>query len=982
MKTNPPPILLTGSQWSSAAAAFLAAAFPLSAQTITNPGFETDHFGTAPGYVSGNPPGITGWTGSPAGNYGQNPANGSPFADNGAIPEGENVAFIQGVLGDTLTELSTEITGLTSGTVYRLSFRVNVRSGGLAVATLPNLSVSVGGLELLAADAAPVGGASPYKYVYLDFTASSTTETLVLHNNQNQADTTILLDDFTITAAPAPDPAWSVEEWLDDSTSGVDPTYRYTHAYSLGTATATTINDIPFKPADGTTPAEAGKFMLTGMGTVYPVDGNNTLSGNSQALTSSFLYGGNPGVLTLQGLTPGKSYVVTFYSTGWEDQGKRPVTFFDGNKRFFADQDAFGNNAGVRIVHTYTASAEGTGVISFQGLGGTLHLCAFSNREATKEATAAPEFSVQPTGRKALPGDTVTFSGGATGLPVPSYQWLHDGVEMPGETAATLQVNVADKDQSGVYTLKAINSTATVSSQGAFLEVMEPVTAGPFFSTGVDSSGSALATGDTDPHYTLIENQGGELNIPAVLTFRPDVWLPNTGFSAWTGPIPDTVASPVGRFTYRTTVDAGANPATFSFSGLWAADNAGSEIRVNDQAVTTGVETSPGYNSYALFNISQLNAPSLKAGANTVDFVTDNLGAVGYTGLRTFAARVPDGVSPALVETPQGKVAGPGDTVTFTARAYGTAPLTYTWSRDGVAIPQVTGPVLTLTGVTSANSGSYTVKATNALSTSASSAAAVLKVLSPVPGFGSTGLAANGAPLDDGSEDTRYVLSQNPDGPADAPAIVHSTTVAPIVNGPWLASSGTSKWISTRADSIAAPGGDYVYKTTLDLTGFDPASAVITGSWSSDNTGKGIRVNGAATGLTITGDFTLLTPFRIDDSNANFISGVNTIEFVVENASLGYTALRVDSLRALAMGSTPAGPVPVVTIQLSGTGKPLISVTGAAGTYPIQRSTTLGTAESPWAAVGEAVVPAGGGSAQFEDTTAPVGRAFYRVVIP
>ena len=55
---------------------------------------------------------ITGWnatTGS-----GLNPAGGSPFADNGTVPNGTQVAFVQSGSIDTV------ITGLTTGTEYRL----------------------------------------------------------------------------------------------------------------------------------------------------------------------------------------------------------------------------------------------------------------------------------------------------------------------------------------------------------------------------------------------------------------------------------------------------------------------------------------------------------------------------------------------------------------------------------------------------------------------------------------------------------------------------------------------------------------------------------------------------------------------------------------------------------------------------------------------------------------------------------------------
>ena len=45
------------------------------------------------------------------------------------------------------------------------------------------------------------------------------------------------------------------------------------------------------------------------------------------------------------------------------------------------------------------------------------------------------------------------------------------------------------------------------------------------------------------------------------------------------------------------------------------------------------------------------------------------------------------------------------------------------------------------------------------------------------------------------------------------------------------------------------PGGDYVYRTTFDLTGFDPNSAVLTGQWAVDDTGV-LKLNGDSTGVT------------------------------------------------------------------------------------------------------------------------------------
>src|SRR5690348_9328171 len=73
----------------------LALASPLTAApTIPNPSFEADAFTVFPGYISGNSP-ITGWTAGDPARAGINPGGGSPFADNGVVPNGSQVAFIQ-----------------------------------------------------------------------------------------------------------------------------------------------------------------------------------------------------------------------------------------------------------------------------------------------------------------------------------------------------------------------------------------------------------------------------------------------------------------------------------------------------------------------------------------------------------------------------------------------------------------------------------------------------------------------------------------------------------------------------------------------------------------------------------------------------------------------------------------------------------------------------------------------------------------------
>lgn len=98
--------------------------------------------------------------------------------------------------------------------------------------------------------------------------------------------------------------------------------------------------------------------------------------------------------------------------------------------------------------------------------------------------------------------------------------------------------------------------------------------------------------------------------------------------------------------------------------------------------------------------------------------------------------------------------------------------------------------------------------------------------------------------------------------------------------------AGSSQWISATADNVA-PSGTYTFRTSVDLTGLDPATALITGRWAADNTGY-IAVNGTMVGFPPIGGignsdtegFRDWTDFSL---SGVFAPGVNTIDFVVDN---------------------------------------------------------------------------------------------------
>lgn len=103
----------------------------------------------------------------------------------------------------------------------------------------------------------------------------------------------------------------------------------------------------------------------------------------------------------------------------------------------------------------------------------------------------------------------------------------------------------------------------------------------------------------------------------------------------------------------------------------------------------------------------------------------------------------------------------------------------------------------------------------------------------------------------------------------------------------WLPNEpGRSQWISVvRGEPLALNAVNYTFRTSFDLTGMRPATAVLHGQFMADNHVQAIRLNGHEIRVLSHG-YEEFSFFHVFSTNRGFVEGVNVLEIEVENATL------------------------------------------------------------------------------------------------
>jgi hypothetical protein len=141
----------------------------------------------------------------------------------------------------------------------------------------------------------------------------------------------------------------------------------------------------------------------------------------------------------------------------------------------------------------------------------------------------------------------------------------------------------------------------------------------------------------------------------------------------------------------------------------------------------------------------------------------------------------------------------------------------------------------------------------------------------PIASLFNSGVDASGVALvgGDGVIDTHWQV-------VSGPGIVSPAAAVTYKHPAYFANSAISRWISN--SSSGSPGsGNFVFRTTFDLTGFNPLATSITVRCATDNALTGVSLNGNSA----TGDCDSFGSFSSFVLASGFSAGVNTLDFTV-----------------------------------------------------------------------------------------------------
>lgn len=304
-------------------------------------------------------------------------------------------------------------------------------------------------------------------------------------------------------------------------------------------------------------------------------------------------------------------------------------------------------------------------------------LSSATSAKAIVTVEAPPALSGLPATQTAVPGQDVTFSAVTQGTGPFSFQWLLNGVRIPGATNSTFTIRAAKSTDSGTYSVVVENRGGATSSQQIDFKVPAPTfTLTDQFAARL-STNLAVATFSGSNIGATSEN--GEPNHLSDKKARRSVWF------SWRAPFSGVVRFSTAGSSFDTILAAYQGSTLSSLTQLASDDDSGP---FQSSAIVFNAVAGAGYEI-------AIDGSERAVGSIVISWV-----------LQAAAGRIPE-----ILSHPRHYTALPGGTVQLGILAQGAGTgLSYQWYLDGVKVPGATLPGLLLTNLSRANVGKYVVE--------------------------------------------------------------------------------------------------------------------------------------------------------------------------------------------------------------------------------------------------------------------------------
>ena len=354
-----------------------------------------------------------------------------------------------------------------------------------------------------------------------------------------------------------------------------------------------------------------------------------------------------------------------------------------------------------------------------------------TNTTYTAQFLATPFVTLQPVSLAVTQSAPAVFTAQADGAEPLRFQWRRNGLDLPGETNATLTIASAQPPDAGDYSVDISNSVGTTTSVPALLTVLLPpsIILQPHslaVTNGSRAAFSVTADGTAPLSYQWLfkDDPLPGQNTPNLLLSTVS-FLESGGYTVIVANMFGAVTSTVAALTVEAAPVIANQPqsqtvtngdsATFTVTAFGGAP-------LSYQWYFQGTNRLAGETNETL-NLT--NSADPYAGEYSVQVA--NAVGTALSDPATLTVLSP----PSIAEPPLSQSITNGATLRLHVAATGTPPLLCQWRFNGYDLPGETNNSLTLSQVTPANAGDYFLLVSNPYGAATSSVATVSVLFPP-----------------------------------------------------------------------------------------------------------------------------------------------------------------------------------------------------------------------------------------------------------